>query len=346
MRENSENLQPPCDIAVVIQTVLRPSLLRAVRSVFDQDLAGRIQVLIGIDAHQGDSTQLDTISRERPDNVVLTLFDPGYSTSLRHGGIYNNYYGGALRTILSYMANSRYVAYLDDDDWWGREHLSTLLAAIPGKDWAFSYRWLVDRQTGWPICHDQWDSVGPGAGINCERLGGYVAPSCLLVDKATCHLVLPFWSLSPCENGCGEDRLVFMKLLKKSWAATGKYTSYYSMPVETQKHPHHVREFALRHIDWINDRTRISEIGQLLEKADADLEAANPDGAVFHCRRVLDLNSHHVRALHLLSLALMRKGSFPEAFSSISHALEVDERDPTSIALLAKISASLQSTHA
>ncbi|MGC9195596.1 MAG: hypothetical protein ACP5IL_09100 [Syntrophobacteraceae bacterium] len=337
-------MQPPCDVAVVIQTILRPSLLRAVRSVFDQDLSGRIQVLIGIDTHQGECAQLDTISQECPDNIVLTLFDPGYSTSLRHGGIYNNYYGGALRTILSYTANSRYVAYLDDDDWWGREHLSSLLAAIPGKDWAFSRRWLVDPQTGWPICHDQWDSVGPGAGINCERLGGYVAPSCLLVDKANCHLVLPFWSLSPCENGCGEDRLVFTQLLKKSWAATGKYTSYYSMPVETQKHPHHAREFGLRHIGWIKDRTRIEEIGRLLQKAHARLEAGDPDGAALYCRRALALNSHHVRALHLLSLTFVRKENFPEAFTSISHALEVDERDAESIALLAKISAALPSS--
>jgi hypothetical protein len=242
------------------------------------------------------------------------------------------------------MANSRYVAYLDDDDWWGREHLATLLAAIPGKDWAFSYRWLVDRQTGWPICHDQWDSVGPGAGINFERLGGYAGPSCLLVDKASCHMVLPFWALSPCENGCGEDRLIFMQLLKKSWAATGKYSSYYTMPVEVQRHPHHAREFALRKIGWISERSRIDEIAQLLEKGHAALDSGDPDGAALSCRRALDINSHHVRALYLLSLALTKKGSLPEAFSTISHALEVEERDGQSIALLAQISAALHSS--
>ena len=193
----SANAQEPADVAVVIQTVLRPSLLRAVRSVFDQDHAGRIQVLIGIDSHQGDASLLDTLASECPANVILTLLDLGYSTSARHGGIYNNCYGGALRTILSYAANSRYVAYLDDDDWWGRQHLSSLLSAIPHKDWAFSYRWLVDRETGWPICRDEWDSTGPGSGINLEHFGGFVSPGCLLLDKAACHLVLPFWSLSP-----------------------------------------------------------------------------------------------------------------------------------------------------
>jgi hypothetical protein len=38
--------QTPFDVAVVIPTVLRPTLLRAVRSIFRQDLKGRIQILI------------------------------------------------------------------------------------------------------------------------------------------------------------------------------------------------------------------------------------------------------------------------------------------------------------
>jgi len=37
------------DAAVVMPTLLRPSLERAVRSVFAQDLGGRIQLLIGVD---------------------------------------------------------------------------------------------------------------------------------------------------------------------------------------------------------------------------------------------------------------------------------------------------------
>ncbi|MDR3555780.1 MAG: tetratricopeptide repeat protein [Syntrophobacteraceae bacterium] len=333
----SGNAQQPADVAVVIQTVLRPTLLRAVRSVFDQDHAGTIQVLIGIDFPQGDSAQLDTLARECPSNVILTVLDLGYSTSLRHGGIYNNHYGGALRTILSYAANSRYVAYLDDDDWWGRQHLSSLLSAIHRKDWAFSYRWLVDRETGWPICRDEWDSVGPGAGINLERYGGFVNPGSLMLDKAVCHLVLPFWSLSPCDDGSCEDRLVFRQLLKRSWAATGKYTSYYEMEAEVQKHAHHAREFAARRIGWVNDRTRIAEILGLLEEAQAALKRGDFDAAVSKCRPALALNPHHPRALYCLALAQWRTGSLSEAFSHISHAVAADDRDTDIVALWTEI---------
>jgi len=223
----SGNTQRLADVAVVIPTVLRPSLLRAVRSVFNQSLAGRIQILIGIDQRQGDAALLDALSRECPANVTLTILDLGYSTSRRHGGFYANYYSGALRTILSYAANSKYVAYLDDDDWWGRQHLSSLLSAIAHKDWAFSYRWMVDRETGWPICRDEWDSMGPEAGINQQRFGGFVSPSNLLLNKDTCHFILPYWSQSPFADGIGEDRLVFQELLKHpSWASTPAITKY------------------------------------------------------------------------------------------------------------------------
>ncbi len=340
----SGNEQRPADVAVVIPTVLRPSLLRAVRSVFDQSLAGRIQVLIGIDQRQGDSAILDTLSRECPSNVTLTIFDPGYSTSRRYGGFYANYYSGALRTILSYAANSKYVAYLDDDDWWGRQHLSSLLAAIAHKDWAFSYRWMVDRETGWPICRDEWDSLGPGAGINRERFGGFVSPSNLLLNKDACHFILPYWSQSPFADGTGEDRLVFQALLKHpAWAATGKYTCYYEIPREVQEHLHHAREFAARHINWIRERTQIDTIVRLSQEASGAFKRQDIEAAIANCRRALALNPNHAEALHCLALTEWQTGSTLEAFSHIAHAMEVNDHNPNIIALWTEITDACQS---
>jgi len=60
----------------------------------------------------------------------VTLLNLGYSTSVLNSGIHLASSGGALRSILTYCANSRYVAYLDDDNWWDETHQPSLLAAI------------------------------------------------------------------------------------------------------------------------------------------------------------------------------------------------------------------------
>ena len=145
--------QRPADVAVIVPTILRPSLERAVRSVFGQDLSGTI--LIGIDKPAGDGDLLRRLKAAAPKNVRLTILDLGYSTSRRHGGLVNTWSGGALRTMLSYAANSRYAAYLDDDNWWDEKHLSSLLETVQGTEWAYSKRWFVDAQSLERVRHRQ-----------------------------------------------------------------------------------------------------------------------------------------------------------------------------------------------
>jgi hypothetical protein len=220
-------LQQPFDAAVVIQTILRPTLLQAARSVFAQDCRGRIQIVLGIDCRHGDPLLIDQIRAECPDHIALTVIDPGYSTSQRHGSLYPNHFGGALRTALSYLANSRLVAYLDDDNWWTPQHLSTMLAAIAGKSWAFSLRSLVDHRLDEVICRDEWESLGPGRGVYVAGFGGWVDTSCLMVDKLACHEALPAWCLSRYAHGVGEDREVFERLKGLPFGATEQYTVFY-----------------------------------------------------------------------------------------------------------------------
>jgi hypothetical protein len=328
------------DVAVVMTTVLRPTLVRAVRSVFAQDFKGRIQILIGIDRREGDGDGLDMLARDCPAHVRLTILDLGYSTSRRHGGLYPSAYGGALRTILSYAANSRLVAYLDDDDWWAKDHLAGLVAAIAGKAWAFSYRWLVDRETGWPVCRDEWDSVGPGRGINQKRFGGFVSPSTLMLDKEGCHFDLPYWSLSAFSDGTGEDRAVFQELLKHgNWAASGTYSCYYEVSRTTLRERHHARELAERRLNWIGNRGQIEMISRLAGEAAAALARGIVDEAIAACRRALALHPCHPGALHCLALAERRAGDRAAALAHITEAAAADALDPAIAATWAEMTA-------
>lgn len=239
--------QRPAAAAVVIPSILRPSLLRAVRSVYAQTLPGQIHILIGVDVACGDLAILEQATSELPDHCVLTVLQPGYSTSTRHGGLHPAHDGGALRTVLSYLANSRHVAYLDDDNWWAEEHLESLLAAVKGKDWAFSLRWYVDGETLEPLCVDRWESVGPDRGAYAENAGGFVDPNCLLLDKLRCEPVLRWWSipLAPDPERMSADRNVFSALrARHSYGSTGKATAYYVLDPKDPVHPYRKRWIA------------------------------------------------------------------------------------------------------
>jgi hypothetical protein len=197
--------QAPAEVAVVMPTVLRPCIATAVESVFRQTFAGRIQLLIGVDKAGGPADHLEAALARRPARVSAIVLSLPYSTSIRHGGVHRATDGGSLRAILSFMANARYVAFLDDDNSWEPDHLSAVIEAIQGKVWAYAQRMLIDETDGRELCVDRWDSVGVGAGRFAAQ-GGMVDPNCLVVDKLAAARALGCWTEGP---GVTSDRKFF-----------------------------------------------------------------------------------------------------------------------------------------
>jgi tetratricopeptide (TPR) repeat protein len=236
----SGGLQTQAAVSVVIPTVLRPTLARAVKSVFAQAFQGPIQILVGIDSPQGSLELLEGVCASIPSHCTVQALYPGYSTSVRHGGPWAARDGGALRTVLSYLANAPLIAYLDDDNWWGPDHLASMARAIEPVDWAFSLRWFVHPTSDRPVCIDQWESVGPDAGMYRERFGGFVDPNCLMIKRQACAEVIPWWTtpLSGDPSGMSADRHVFDFLNRtRRGAGTGEATAYYVMNSTDGLHP-------------------------------------------------------------------------------------------------------------
>jgi hypothetical protein len=234
------DLQRPADAAVIMVTILRPSIAEALASVFAQDLQGRIHVVIGIDKPLAENLPLlEKICGRHPPNCAVTVLYPGYSTSVRHGGMHPSMDGGVLRTALSYLANGARLAYLDDDNWWHPSHLRTLLAAMSGRQWAWSKRWYVDPEMRQPICVDDWESIGPGKGY-FQKIGGWVDPNCLMIDKLACEPILRFWSLPlpGIPAGYLADRHVFHYLHTNfKGAPSGGASAYYTLNARDGMHP-------------------------------------------------------------------------------------------------------------
>jgi hypothetical protein len=233
------SLQQPFDVAVVMPTILRPEIADALASIFEQEFAGRIQVLIGIDFARGDPGLVETACAARPAHCVVQLLDPGYSTSVRHGGLCSAQDGGVLRTVLSHLANSPLIAYLDDDNWWHPAHLRLLVEAIQGRDYAYNLRWFVHPRTKRIVARDDWESVGQGRGVYAPLLGGFIDPNCLMLDKRRCGDVLQAW-MTPLANdpkGMSADRLVFQHLSRfHTGAGTNLPTVYYRMDPDDAMH--------------------------------------------------------------------------------------------------------------
>jgi hypothetical protein len=220
-------------------TILRPELVDALRSIFAQTIQGRIHVLIGIDRPTGDLSLLDTACQARPQNCVVQVYYPGYSTSARNGGLSPARDGGVLRCVLSYLANSPYVAYLDDDNWWHPDHLLRLHAAMSDADWAYSLRWFVHPTSRRAICVDQWESLGPGLGVFNSEFGGFVDANCLMLNKIACEPVVCEWNrpLQGDPKGMSADRNVFNVLLRYfRGAGTAEPTVFYTMDPRDDRH--------------------------------------------------------------------------------------------------------------
>jgi hypothetical protein len=234
-------LQIPFDFTVVMPTTLRSTIRDAIESVFAQDLRGRVQLLIGVDAPRGDLRLVEQVCRNVPPQHAVQLLYPGYSTSRRHGGAHPAWDGGALRTILSYLANSRYVAYLDDDNWYAENHLSSQYAALQGHDWAYSLRWFVHPASRRPICVDRWEAVGPVPQGTAVDPAGWVDPNCLAIDKLACEAVLRWWGIPQRNNthAMDADRNVYRVLRTEFHGrGTNEATVFYTMTESDRfRHP-------------------------------------------------------------------------------------------------------------
>ena len=238
------DVQRPFDVAVVITTLVRDTLARAVESIYSQDFDGSLQILIGIDDPNADLRQLEELVGKCPSHMAVSVVNPGYSSFVLNGGLYPGY-GGVLPTVLSYLANARYVAYLDDDNWWGPSHISDLNKAIANHDWAFALRWFFDPDTLEILCIDDWESVGPGGGIFAKGhfkgqhyYDGFVDPSVLMIDKLACESALQRWTTPTQPNGAGTDRSLFGHLKKfNSFNCTYKASSYYELDPNDPIHP-------------------------------------------------------------------------------------------------------------
>jgi glycosyltransferase involved in cell wall biosynthesis len=165
-------------VAVVIPTTGRDTLSRALNSVRTQTSAPAEIVVVLDNPSALDRVQRMMLSGER---LVVT----------------RGHVGGALaRNMGVDQANSEYVAFLDDDDWWEPEKTEIQLRALKesSSQWAYSYSRFVD---GDRVRILPRNDVGGGESIasylvSRRRLrhgDGYIQSSSLLIERRLARAV-------------------------------------------------------------------------------------------------------------------------------------------------------------
>jgi glycosyltransferase involved in cell wall biosynthesis len=116
------------DVSVIIPTYNRlPMLKEALASVFSQDYQGTLEVIV-VDDNSQDGTS-EFILKEYPNINLISLEQNIGCPAARNQGIH--------------QAKGRYIAFLDSDDLWETNYLSSQISALEGKDRCFCVSNLV-----------------------------------------------------------------------------------------------------------------------------------------------------------------------------------------------------------
>ena len=117
----------------------------------------------------------------------------------------NGFYGHRVYAAIGHLVNTDYLCFLDQDNWFDPEHVSSLIDTIERKalDWAYSYRKIVDKQ-GQLICEDKCESLG--------KITKFVDTNCYMLSRQVAVNVGNVWN-----GGWGRDR-VFYEIASKYYS--------------------------------------------------------------------------------------------------------------------------------
>ncbi|MEY2924120.1 MAG: hypothetical protein RLZZ337_668 [Bacteroidota bacterium] len=200
---------------VITPTTGNSKLLDAVYSVRDQTYKN-VKHLIVVDGKE--------FFHKIPSN--LTFLNPNIEIIKLETNVgKNNFYGHRIYAAFSHLVNEKYVAFLDEDNWFEREHIASLVQTIESKKvaWAYSLRNIYDKENKF-LCQDNCESLGKWP-IWADPKSFHVDTNSYLFVKEFITQVASLWHF-----GYGADRR-FFNLIKDlaKYDTTGKYTLNYRL---------------------------------------------------------------------------------------------------------------------
>ena len=210
-------------VTVITPTTCRPSVIQAIQSVKNQTYDKVTHFIVFDGPEQFSDKIYDHI---RPKDFALVLPE---NTGA------NNFNGHRIYAAVSYLINTDYVAFLDEDNWYEPNHIESLVTAVQPNShrdgWAWARRNIVD-ELGNFICKDECESLGSDRNVFCtETKSDYLVDvSCFFMNIRQAISVSPFWyRKARAENTMPADRSITRFLLEhcpfRQWS--GEYSVNY-----------------------------------------------------------------------------------------------------------------------
>ena len=137
-------------VAVVTPTIGTPYLSQCVQSIDDQTYDNLTHyIFLDGEKEYGNKIwyQLEGASRVK--------------TIRLEENIGKGWYGHRVYAACSFLVNADIIFYLDEDNWFEKDHVENLVKIITEKnlDWAYSFRKIFDKEGNY-LCEDNCESLG------------------------------------------------------------------------------------------------------------------------------------------------------------------------------------------
>ena len=140
-------------VSIITPTTGNSLLKQTIESIQNQDYK-HIEHLIIIDGQEREADTFNILNQIQFKKKTYVVTWPYVTGKDRFNG--HKIYGAT-----SYLANGDYLVFLDEDNWFDENHISSLAELVNQNklDWAYSLRKIMDREGNF-ITNDDCESLG------------------------------------------------------------------------------------------------------------------------------------------------------------------------------------------
>jgi hypothetical protein len=204
---------------VIIPTTGSPEVVKAIESVIEQSYTDTTAYVVIDGMEHFQKTAMLLLKHklnEHPRIKTCTL-------PINVGA--NGFYGHRVYAAFTHLINSKYVLYLDQDNWFDHDHVKTCIKNIETRklDWAYSLRTICDKD-GNQLVNDNCESLGKWPVFSGDY--HHIDTNCYCIKTEVAIKLAQVW-----HGGWGQDRHWFNTLATyfPNYDTTSKYTVNYRL---------------------------------------------------------------------------------------------------------------------